>query len=364
AADQLGMSDLGAASVAEIDAQDAGFVDLAARGLAALALVDDGRLQVTDGAPATMTLSGTVNTPSDRDAVLAALGDGATASIDTRDDGTPVAFNLTYSATDGARIDGKLPSGLTQDAVAETLVLDGVGGEVTQGFVGDSERATAVLGALAAWLPEIETASLSYTDDGDVTVDARAAPGVDVGILRDALSADLEGLATVNLSAADTLPASGTTRTNAATGVTERFSGFAWLPAYTFDATLERCNDETLAILDRSRINFLTGSAQLDARSVRAVNALSGSIGHCLINDSSFRIEVGGHTDAQGDEASNQTLSEARATAVRDALVARGVGPGALTVVGYGESQPIADNETAEGRAQNRRTTFVWSRAN
>lgn len=363
-ADALGVADLGGATVAEIEAQDAGFADLAARGLAALALVEDGALSVMDGAPATMSLTGTVNTPADRDAVLAALGAGATATIETRDDGTPAAFDVTYSATDGAAVSGKLPAGLTRDALAEALVLDAVSGDVTEGLVGDGEAAAPVIEALAAWLPELESATLRVDETGAATIDVTAAPGVNVGVLRDALTRDLDGLAALSVSAPEALPASGTTRTNASTGVQERFSGFAWLPAYTFDPTLDRCNDETLAILERSRINFLTGSAQLDARSVRAVNALSGAVQHCLINDSSFRIEVGGHTDAQGDEESNQTLSEERAAAVRDALIARGVGPGALTAVGYGETQPIADNETEEGRAQNRRTTFSWSRAN
>ncbi|WP_255449712.1 OmpA family protein [Shimia ponticola] len=363
-ADQLGISDLGAARVAEVDAQDAGFMDMAARGLAALAFVDDGTLSVSDGAPATMTLSGTVDTPEDRNAVLAAFGDGANATIETRDDGTPPAFDLRYSATDGATVTGKLPLGLTRDALAEAMVLATVEGDVTEGLVGDAATMEPVIEALAAWLPELESATLSVDETGAATIDATAAPGVNVGVLRDALASDLDGLADLSLAGPEAVPASGTIRTNAATGVRERFSGFAWLPAYTFDPTLQRCNDETLAILERSRINFLTGSAQLDARSVRAVNALSGAVQHCLINDSRFRIEVGGHTDAQGDEDSNQALSEERASAVRDALIARGIGPGALTAVGYGETQPIADNETEEGRAQNRRTTFSWSRAN
>ena len=47
--------------------------------------------------------------------------------------------------------------------------------------------------------------------------------------------------------------------------------------------------------------------------------------------------------------------------AVREALVARGIAPELMTAVGYGESQPIADNETDEGKAANRRTEIVWS---
>jgi OOP family OmpA-OmpF porin len=65
-----------------------------------------------------------------------------------------------------------------------------------------------------------------------------------------------------------------------------------------------------------------------------------------------------GHTDSVGDEAYNLKLSERRAQAVVDFLAAKGVAPGRIKAVGYGESKPIADNATEEGRAQNRRVTI------
>ena len=71
------------------------------------------------------------------------------------------------------------------------------------------------------------------------------------------------------------------------------------------------------------------------------------------------QIVVEGHTDAVGSEVTNQRLSEQRSEAVRAALIASGVNPGRITAIGYGESQPIATNETAEGRAQNRRVEIV-----
>lgn len=69
--------------------------------------------------------------------------------------------------------------------------------------------------------------------------------------------------------------------------------------------------------------------------------------------------EVAGHTDADGDEASNQRLSMARARAAVRYLVSRNVPPSSLSAAGYGESQPIADNATPEGKAQNRRIAFT-----
>ena len=72
----------------------------------------------------------------------------------------------------------------------------------------------------------------------------------------------------------------------------------------------------------------------------------------------SVRIVVEGHTDSSGDEVYNQRLSERRATAVKDYLVRRGVPADRISVVGLGESQPIADNSTEEGQAQNRRVVL------
>lgn len=69
-----------------------------------------------------------------------------------------------------------------------------------------------------------------------------------------------------------------------------------------------------------------------------------------------MRIEVGGHTDNVGNDEANQKLSEHRASAVRDFLLAHGIAPDRVTSKGYGESRPVASNDTEEGRAQNRRT--------
>ena len=67
----------------------------------------------------------------------------------------------------------------------------------------------------------------------------------------------------------------------------------------------------------------------------------------------SFAIE--GHTDSVGSKSSNQSLSERRANAVRDYLIANGIAADRLSAAGYGEDNPIADNKTRAGRAENRR---------
>jgi len=67
------------------------------------------------------------------------------------------------------------------------------------------------------------------------------------------------------------------------------------------------------------------------------------------------RVSVEGHTDSTGADTYNQSLSERRAGSVKDYLVSKGVDAGRLSTAGFGESQPVADNATAEGRALNRR---------
>ena len=69
-------------------------------------------------------------------------------------------------------------------------------------------------------------------------------------------------------------------------------------------------------------------------------------------------MEIGGHTDNSGDPASNVTLSQQRADAVRAYLIQQGVDANALVTKGYGDSKPVASNETDEGKFRNRRIEF------
>ncbi|TXC82000.1 OmpA family protein [Luteibaculum oceani] len=78
-----------------------------------------------------------------------------------------------------------------------------------------------------------------------------------------------------------------------------------------------------------------------------------------LRKNADLRIAIEGHTDNVGEESDNQLLSENRAKAVYDYLVAKGISKERLKYIGYGESKPVASNDTEEGRAKNRRTVFT-----
>ena len=100
---------------------------------------------------------------------------------------------------------------------------------------------------------------------------------------------------------------------------------------------------------------FETGSAELRSESFIELDKLY----QLLTETPTIRIQVNGHTDDVGDDGSNQTLSENRAKSVFQYLMGKGIEASRVLFKGYGETQPIADNISDEGRAQNRRTEFV-----
>lgn len=102
-------------------------------------------------------------------------------------------------------------------------------------------------------------------------------------------------------------------------------------------------------------INFPTGSADLPADSYDFLNKAAAGL---KAAPAGAVIDVGGHTDNTGDASANRTLSQQRADAVRNYLVQQGVNPGMLTATGYGDTKPVASNDTDEGRFHNRRIEF------
>jgi outer membrane protein OmpA-like peptidoglycan-associated protein len=120
---------------------------------------------------------------------------------------------------------------------------------------------------------------------------------------------------------------------------------------------VEICRDRVAELERRNAITFQSGSATLTESSLPVLDELAVDLNICP--EASVHVE--GHTDADGAEDLNLALSVARAETVVEALIARNVDLERLYAEGYGESKPIADNETRDGKAANRRIAFSIS---
>lgn len=118
--------------------------------------------------------------------------------------------------------------------------------------------------------------------------------------------------------------------------------------------TPEECEARIAAVQGDRKIGFEPGSARIDGAGATILDEIAEILKEC----GEIRMEVAGHTDSQGREEMNAQLSLERARAVLDELRLRRVLTSGLEAKGYGESRPIADNDTEEGRETNRRIEF------
>lgn len=121
------------------------------------------------------------------------------------------------------------------------------------------------------------------------------------------------------------------------------------------DPKARACQDGLRSAAKEGIINFERAKADLARESLPTLNKLAQVARDCP----QIKIEIEGHTDAEGTPERNQRLSDRRARAVVDYLVRAGVDAGKLVAVGYGETRPVAPNDTAENRARNRRIEFT-----
>lgn len=115
------------------------------------------------------------------------------------------------------------------------------------------------------------------------------------------------------------------------------------------------CQDMMRDATARGVLEFDRAKADLTAESTQTLRELAEIAKECP----AFKIEIEGHTDAEGTDERNQRLSDRRARAVADYLAREGVASARMSTVGYGATRPIADNNSADGRARNRRIEFV-----
>ena len=127
-----------------------------------------------------------------------------------------------------------------------------------------------------------------------------------------------------------------------------------WQTDITVLPPLLVCEQKLGAFQERNAILFDSGSARIADTSAPAIDELAGYLALCP----EATVNVEGHTDSDGAADANLALSVSRAEAVVNALITRGISPERLYAVGYGESLPVASNETRAGKQANRRIAF------
>jgi OOP family OmpA-OmpF porin len=203
-----------------------------------------------------------------------------------------------------------------------------------------------------------EIQDMTRDTDGDRVPDYRdQCPNTPTGAPVDpqgcSLDSDMDGV----LTGQDRCPGSrpgaqvdefGCEADNDGDGVLNQFDACPYTPA---GVRVDVNGCEISDIIQLPGVNFGSGSDLLLPGFERLIMDAAAT----LNKYPNMTVEVAGHTDDVGDAALNQGLSERRAKTVRDFLIRYGVDPSRVTYRGYGESEPIANNTTVEGRAQNRR---------
>jgi outer membrane protein OmpA-like peptidoglycan-associated protein len=128
-------------------------------------------------------------------------------------------------------------------------------------------------------------------------------------------------------------------------------------PASNFGCPI--INEEIIKKVNRAAQNifFETAKSKLLAKSFPKLNEVV-----TILNENpTYKVQIDGHTDSQGKDEYNQGLSDERAASVKAYLVSKGIAESRLSSTGYGETKPVADNNTAAGRAKNRRVEMTLS---
>jgi outer membrane protein OmpA-like peptidoglycan-associated protein len=121
------------------------------------------------------------------------------------------------------------------------------------------------------------------------------------------------------------------------------------------DRVLETRESARGLIVNLSDVLFDTGSATLKTGTREKLARVSG----ILLSHPELKLQIEGHTDSVGETDFNQKLSENRADSVRTYLVSQGIASNSVSTLGFGETQPVASNDTAEGRQKNRRVELI-----
>lgn len=271
----------------------------------------------------------------------------------------PLAELILSKQDQNIAISGVLPFGLDALDALELLGETASGEGVSGGGEGDPQ----------AWAEALEAGQLALArfaqatgriSERQIELNGLLLPGYPASDLQDWMGPRMPEDWSLILSADEIAPSEGDQRVSLATGEAQNFRQGYWLPNVDFTVSTQQCGLEIDRALADETIVFVTGSARIDQQGRILLNRLAAVAVRCL-NSSGLRLQISGHTDSVGNDENNLILSQERADAVRAALLDRGVKADAVEAVGHGEAQPITTNDTAEGRAQNRRIDFGWS---
>ncbi len=266
------------------------------------------------------------------------------------------ALNVFVDANEEITVYGDGPQDLSDQAVRDALGLPNTTKIDVNGVDTEAGPALAELEAIKDWLPEFETALFEVSGDG-ITLEGETKSDVDATLLAETLGSD-DRFSGITVRPTQREYENGFKRLDLVNGDMMEYIAGYWIPVAAFDVSASSCTTNLEGLVQRQRVTYVLGDATLSPKARRAVNALAGLLRKCLVEDGMY-VQIDGHTDSVGDDAYNLELSKARSASVVNALSERGITADRMKSAGYGESEPIATNDTEEGRAMNRRTQIT-----